>query len=329
MKILFINSMKYDYLQDIVHAGLVKHLGAEDVHPFPFNPSFGTKVRKYPKNLGYAPGTIKAMVDGIFRKFRYDAVIVAACKKSAFKSYLSIIEKIPSQCPVIFLDGGDSPEIGGDLTKKNCFGLFTQAQQFRNFDLIFKREKLLNTDYGNNVLPCPFAYNPTITKKLKDLPEIHDVVFWAAETDPVRTRAFDIIHDKYDCHANGSVGKQSLKSFSYHGKTYLQHLRQSKIVLNFRGTGWDTLRYWEAVALPAFMISQKPAIEISDAFVDGEHLIYCKNDLSDLTTLIDKYLDNPTERIRMKKNATVHFNTYHTDIARAKYISDQIKDKVL
>ena len=48
-----------------------------------------------------------------------------------------------------------------------------------------------------------------------------------------------------------------------------------KVVLNFRGGGWDTLRYWEVPALGTFMISGKPGFEIPNNFVDGESIVYC------------------------------------------------------
>jgi spore maturation protein CgeB len=100
----------------------------------------------------------------------------------------------------------------------------------------------------------------------------------------------------------------------------LQELARCKISLNFRGAGWDTLRYWEVPALAGFMISQKPGIVIKNNFVDNKEIIFCNDDLSDLLDLCRYYLKNEDEREIIARRALAKMKDHHTDIHRAKEI---------
>jgi len=93
-------------------------------------------------------------------------------------------------------------------------------------------------------------------------------------------------------------------------------------VLNFPGAGWDTLRYWEVPALGRFMISQKPRIAIPHNFKEGQEVVFCRDDLSDLIELCQYYLDHPQEREAIARAAEAKAREKHSDEARAKYIME-------
>jgi hypothetical protein len=325
MKVLYVNSPRFDYLQDIIYSGLVKALGAQNVQPYPFNKSFYFNRRVYPKNLGHNQGNFFDFIKNKISKFEYDLVIVAASKKSAFEAYLKISEKIPVQCPVIFLDGGDVESIGGDLLRKDCFDLYEKAISVRPFDLIFKREKMKAKSYADNIHACPFAFNLDRVKNVPGVQKKYDATFWAVESHEVRTQALTLLEDRYDCIENGTTKNQVFATYNRKGNFYLEELKRSRVALNFRGGGWDTLRFWEVPALSTFMLSQELDIEIPNDFVNGEHLVFCKNDLSDLIEKINYYLENEEERERIAKQGYDHLVEYHSDTARAKYILDKLK----
>ena len=152
----------------------------------------------------------------------------------------------------------------------------------------------------------------------------YDVAFWAVESHPIRTEALDLLQDKFDCQENGTVRNQVMKKYKRKGMFYLQELASCKIGLNLRGAGWDTLRYWEIPALGGFMISQRPGILIENDFVDGEDVVYCKDDLSDLVELCEYYLEHDEERKRIGSNALKKTARFHTDIVRAQYLVNTI-----
>lgn len=310
-----------DYLQDIIYGGLVKVLGAKNVHPVPFNHSYYLDLRKYPKNIGYHRGGLFYYLKNRFFKFNYDCVIIASAKHQTFYTYSKIVDLIPDSCPVVFLDGGDWAGIGGDLDRLGYPNLYQDTIKKRPFDLIFKREMLRDVDYPSNVHPCPFAFNMDRIKSVKKIAiKKYDVAFWANESHKLRTIIFSMLKGKYDCEKNGTSRERSFGAFERRGNYYFEELKRCKIVLNVRGTGWDTLRFWELPAVGTFMLSQKPNIVIPDDFTDEENIAYFKDDFSDFYERIEYYLKNEDVREKIAFAGYKHLCNYHTDIARAKSI---------
>lgn len=328
MKILFLDSPRSDYMQDVLFSGIVKTIGIDNIKTVPFNKSYALQMRKYPKNLGYTQGITTKYLLSYLKPFKYDLVIVASAKKDPFEQYIKIAKQIPKSVPVVFIDGGDVDWVGGDMKRKGCYDLYEKAISIRNFDLVFKREMIIGKQYNANVIPCPFAFNLDRIKKINPTQKKYDVSFWAVESAPIRTQALTLIQDKYDCKSNGTSLNQSFKEYNRRGLFYLEELQACKVVLNFRGGGWDTLRYWEVPALGTFMISQKPQIVIPNEFEHKQNIVYCKDDLSDLTELIDYYLANEKERETLAKASFEHLKKYHSDVARANYVLQMIKEKV-
>jgi len=319
MKILYINRNKFDYLQDLVYTGLVKTLGSSNVVELPWNNKFHINFKKYPKNIGLYKGALFQSVLNRFTAKEFSMVIVASCHPDTLTTYLDIVETLPSTVITVFLDGGDWPDVAGDLDRLGGKSLYEKVLSIRPFDHIFKRECLVDKSYDDNVHPLPFAFNfdrlPAVNGEKK-----YDVAFWAVESHPIRTSVLSLIQEQFDCKENGSIKDQVMKKYKRKGDFYLQELARCKISLNFRGAGWDTLRYWEVPALGGFMISQKPGIVINNNFIDGEEIVYCKDDLSDLVDLCRYYLKNENERDRISKKAFDKMKNYHTDIHRAREI---------
>lgn len=324
MKVLFVSSLESDYLQDSVYSGLADILGKESVWDYPFHFSYHIKKKVYPRNLGYQKLNWSRLPQAAYRSYfvdynHLDLVIVASCKPETFQSYLKIMRNIPSSTPIVFLDGGDRPEIGGDLDRLGFPRLYTDTIKIRPFDFVFKREYLEGSKHPSYVFPFPFAINPNLFAGINsiEMKKEFEVSFWAVESDPIRTKALDLISNQWDCEKNGTTRNQSFRKYSRKGLDYLRALAACKVSLNFRGVGWDTLRYWEVTSLGGFLISQKPQIVIPDNFRHGQEIVFCKDDLSDLCDLIKYYLENENERQRIAQNAFAWSKKYHTHTHRA------------
>jgi hypothetical protein len=306
----------------LTYSGLVKQLGTENVIDFHWNKKYHVPYKKYPKNLGYTSGTL---LGSLMRRplKHFDAVVIGSSKVDCFETYLEIVDMIPAGLPVVFVDGGDKPGIGQDLDVYGRPELFQTAMQKRPFDLVFKREYSVDRSYDKNVYPFPISFN---YDRLSALPKgyKYDVSFWAVESWEIRTRALQLLEDRYDCRMNGTVRNQVFSKYKRKGVFYLQELSQCRIVLNFRGGGWDTMRYWEAPAVGAFMITQKPRIRIPNNFVDRRDVIYCRDDLSDLIELCDYYLKNEVERESIAEKGRQQIITHHTDEARAGFLLGKV-----
>ena len=322
MKILYINSHSADYVQDLTYAGLVKVLGFKNVIDFRWNRKYHVPYKKYPKNLGYIPGSFIPSLTRFNRK-QFDLVMVGSAKVDCFETYLEIIDTIPASVPVVFIDGGDQSKIANDLVIYQRPELYPQILESRPFDIIFKREMIIGQDYGENVHPLPMSFNhDRIVKYPAD--KKYDVSFWAVESDAIRVQALDLLQDKFDCAANGTVRNQVFSQYKRKGEFYLEELARCKIVLNFRGGGWDTMRYWEVPAVGSFMISQRPQFVIPNNFEHGKHVVFCRDDLSDLLELCEYYLQHEVERENIAQQGHQHLLQYHTEVHRAETILQTI-----
>jgi hypothetical protein len=324
MKILFINSHSADYVQDLTYSGLVKKLGKSNVVDVKWNKKFHINYKKYPKNLGFVKNSLFASLLNRFTS-SYDAVFVGASKVDCFEQYIQIAPHIDKNTPVIFIDGGDGYGIGSDLTVYGYPELYEKSQKVRPFDYIFKREYLLSNVYAENVFPLQISFR---LDRLPILPDekIYDVSFWAVETGgDIRTRVLNLLEDKFDCSENGTKRNQKFSKYSRKGEFYLQELKRCKIVLNFRGGGWDTMRYWEVPAVGSLMISQKPQIDIPNNFEDKKHVVFCKDDLSDLVELCEYYLEHEDEREQIASAGKEHLEKFHTDLNRVEYILEKAR----
>lgn len=319
MKILYINRNRSDYLQDILYSGITKISGVSSVVEMPWNDKFHLSLKKYPRNIGYKKNSLMRSLVSRLGRNDYDLVIVASCHPDTLSLYLGLMPGISDDVPRVFIDGGDWPQLAGDLDRIGGRGLYDEIIQQRPFDFIFKREVIIGESYDDNVFPLPFGFNfdriPTLPDEKK-----YDVSFWAVESDPVRTQALTLLQDKFDCASNGTERNQVMSKYKRKGDFYLQELSRCKICLNFRGAGWDTLRYWEVPALGGFMITQKPGIVIDNNFVDRQDVVYCKPDLSDLIELCEYYLENEEEREQIARNALRRTKEFHTDRSRAEYV---------
>ena len=323
MKILYINTSGADYVQDLTYSGLVKKFGLKNIIDYKWNKKYHVPYRKYPKNLGYMDGSFFSSVFRTFNFNELDYVFIGSCKVETFETYIEIAHKIPKNVPIIFIDGGDGDSIGVDLKTYGRPELYEKALSIRPFDFIFKREYLLDTEYAKNIAPLPMSFN---FDRLPELPNDYkyDVSFWAVESHTLRTKALDMLENMYDCKENGTTRNQKFSQYKRKGSFYLQELASCKIVINIRGGGWDTMRYWETPAVGSFMLSQKPQFVIPDNFEHEKDAVFFQDDLSDLEDLCDYYLKNNDKREAIAKAGLEKMKAFHTDEKRIDYIFEQI-----
>lgn len=91
MKLLFLCSTQFDYLQDLTYCGLAELLGNQNVCDYPWNPKYHLPIKNYPKNLGYTGFTLPTFTIKNFQGF--NAVIIGSAKKEALLKYEYLIPK--------------------------------------------------------------------------------------------------------------------------------------------------------------------------------------------------------------------------------------------
>lgn len=314
-RILFVASPETDFLQDLLFSGLVKRLGHERVMDWPFSPRLYLRRKPYPRT------SVRRAQLSLWRRFRggwsgFSAVVVASCKPRTLRAWQRIMPQMPAGIPVVLLDGGDRTPIGGDLERLGAPGLLAEIEAQRPFDLVLKRETPVGHDFGRPTIPFNFGFNPDFLPRRR-LPPCYDVACWCVESHPVRTRALELLAGRFDCTANGSVRGNEGRSYKRRGERYLEELARCRIVISLPGSGWDCLRYWEATAVGACVVSPRAAIEIPDDFVDGEEIVRCADDVSDLVTVCQALLDDEPRRARIAAAGAAKAARCHSDVARA------------
>jgi len=327
MRLLFINSLKADYVEDQLVNGLTRLVGKENICLFPVNKNYYYARRPYPRNMGVCRSLADFIKERLsigkqLRQFHFDAVVIGSIKRDTFLHLESIQQHLPRGIPVILVDGGDWPEIGSDARRMHFEDLYSRLVQSLNITLVFKREYLLDHDYSSNVIPFPMAFKPVTD--FRKQPQKYDVTCWCVESHESRTRALTILEDRYDCRANGTVRGQTFRNYKRKGNQYLEELSASRIACNFRGVGWDTLRYWEIPGVQSLMISGKPQIAIPNNFAHEQHVVFCRDDLSDLTDKIDYFLSHEDERDAIATAGHQHLMQYHTVESRARLFLDTL-----
>ena len=101
---------------------------------------------------------------------------------------------------------------------------------------------------------------------------------------------------------------------------YYREIAASKIAVALRGGAeTPTFRYFEIAAFRTMLISDPPETVIPNDFVDRQHAVYCKRDLSDLEKLVRHYLHEDAEREAIANAGYEHLVKYHTCERRAEY----------
>jgi ADP-heptose:LPS heptosyltransferase len=322
MKIVFISSRGFDYAQDLTYAGLDQSTQIRSLYDQPWNPKFHLPFWRYPKNLGYR-FSLRNPLSTLNSAIRAcDVVIVGAAKRDAFITLLSCIKRIPVRSPLILIDGGDSAIIAGDLCKDDSLNLYEKAQAIREFDLIFKREMLLDRHYPINVLPYPLSFSSNLHHAATPL--TYQVAFWGVESHPIRSKALELLKGQFDCDQNGTASAQSFSAYNKRGLTYLNELARCKVVLSLRGVGHDTLRFWEVLALGRFMLAQRIRLNMNHPPTPFKHFVPVEDDLQDLLEKCNYYLSHETKREAIAKAGHSHFIRYHSISRRIEYMLSRI-----
>jgi len=133
------------------------------------------------------------------------------------------------------------------------------------------------------------------------------------------------LRDRFDCVENGTVQGNSFKTYSLSGARYIEALQRVKISLNYRGAGWDTLRYWEVTALGGFLVSQRPQIHIPNNFENGKSIVFVGEDPGEMLDACHFYLQRPEKRAEIGATARRHCQIFHSKQARASQVMCRVE----
>ena len=315
MNILFLTHPHPNYVPDLLLHGLRKLLGPSVVD-FPRKESLyrGQLLGVCPENQ-LCPGLFP---EGDWQVDRQD--LPAKIARGHFTYIISDVRAFPilrgmvSQAPrgLVLVDGEDSPV-------RIPPGPY----------LVCRRE----TDGSDGSIPLPMALPEELLRWIASydaLPKSHSVGFLGCASGALAERQAIIaeIAEHYPDSLLRATAVPSANDPFPAGRMgrddYYRALQQCRIVLNLRGAGYDTFRFWENVACNAVHISQKMPILIPDDFQEDRHLLRF-SDADDLRRRIDLVLGGQVNTREIIQAGRAHLIAHHLTTQRAAYLLDRLK----
>lgn len=105
---------------------------------------------------------------------------------------------------------------------------------------------------------------------------------------------------------------------------YLREIADSRICIDLPGNGDFCFRLIDYLAIGTCVIALKPANILHVPLVDREHIVYMRDDMSDLVDLCAYYLEDDAARERIRRNATQFFDRYLHRTRLAEYYLQRI-----
>jgi hypothetical protein len=190
--------------------------------------------------------------------------------------------------------------------------------------LYFKMQ-YLREGYGrDHVIPGGFPTNdPSIYDYLPHLRRIRDE----------RRFRYDV-YGRFSLQYAEEVRRKALamlaaqQRFSFEGSPklvrysrFLREAARSKVCIDLPGKGDFCFRLIDNLAIGSCIVSPRPRTELPEPLVDRHHIVYTKDDLSDLVDLCAYYLENDEEREGIGRKSREYFDKYlHRDQLASYYL---------
>ncbi|HEU5320835.1 MAG TPA: glycosyltransferase [Methylomirabilota bacterium] len=199
------------------------------------------------------------------------------------------------------------------------------AECARRSDIYFKMQ-CLREGYGErHVLPAGFV--PGHAHLYRFLPRLraardrqafaYDVHgrFGHEFAREVRERAVGILSAQPRFRYEGGLGRRRYSRF-------LREVAQARVCIDLPGNGDFCFRLVDYLAVGACVIGPRHRTVLPAPLVDGRHVAFTKDDLSDLVDLCAFYVDDAGAREEMCRQSRAYFDRYlHRDQLVAYYVS--------
>ena len=332
MNILYLTDPYPDYLADQIYTGLCRVLVPKSVVDYPSKGIYHDPAQK----VWYLPqvqGNVHSEQDimGLLKERHFDMI----CLSSPRDRSLQILELIASRgylAPVVIIDGEDDARIRYWIAERYHARLYFKREyiwvngkltrRWKDLNNYFRSFYLNQTGLKRMIFPLPFSIILDSVPKDDALEKEIDVSFRgivSSRTSRKRTKVIELLNSMEGINIKGHLYTNKDSSNYLSPEEYYQEIRRSKIAISIRGGGFDTYRFWEILACRSLLLSELPDILIPNEFQHGEHIIYCKPDLTGLQKLIRYYLDHNQERERIAEQGYQHLLKYHTCEKRAEY----------
>lgn len=190
------------------------------------------------------------------------------------------------------------------------------------------------TDGSDFSIPLPMALPEEILRWIQSydsMPKAYSVGFLGSFSEFCEERK-DIAHEIARRYPDSLLRTTTVPSGEdpnpegrFGRNDYYMNLQKCRVVLNLRGAGADTFRFWENAACNAVHLSQRMSLYIPDDFVEGRHILRFSTS-DELYRAVDAVLENTMDTDRMIREGREHLAKFHTTTARARYLLDRLEN---
>jgi len=201
--------------------------------------------------------------------------------------------------------------------------------------VILKREQTQEPYTNNGIRHVGFPFSSP-HKKILDIVGAnanctdfeYDLCFMCGASYPERQRVADALRDGFGDRALVAISPDARGGLDLlQWEEYLRVMARSKIGVNVRGYGYDTVRFWETGTLSLLVADPLPLI-YANPYNDRE-TIRKFTDHTNVVQVINELLENQDELLAMRSRCIQHTLTYHTNEARARFLVDLLKERGL
>lgn len=354
MRILFLGDQEFDYASDPLYIGLSRILGEDQVVDYPYKPLYHDPTAKN-WFMVQRPGrryTREDIVD-LLRSRYFDLVCLASFRQACLDEGRWLYNQV-SFPPMVFVDGADDARIRHEIVRQYPLAIYFKRDYIWKFSNPLRAFGTLVGPFRGShklysrTLPLPVSI---IVDALPDLPPVEktiDVSYTGRASHSRRAKAVDILSRMPGVRFSGGIyaspGDRRYKLIGHPIKRlitkvfdnrearasdqdkkqspeeYYRAIAASKIAISIRGGGWTpSPRYYEIPALGTMLLSDPPESIIPNGFVDRQHAVFCRADLTDLNALVLYYLREDAEREAIAREGRLHLLKYHTCERRAEY----------
>jgi len=310
MKILLCTHFNIDYGLDTLYDGLCRVLGHENIFEYltksTLHGSVEKKYEHFPMYFDYPINTTDDKKFAMLKNNEFDVILVNSRIKR--DKFFDIIVEKSKEIPTFIIDMRDFNDIKTDLFKE------------LNAKLYFKREYYKDRIHDSRVVPLSFSYSEKYVPAINvDKPNF---MFWAGRGYSKRYRYLDVVEEMVDLPS--IIYRTKKRKIIYNQKEYSQKLLSSKVALNFKGYGWDNLRYYEIPAHGTLLFSRVLPLKVENAFTDGYNAVFFHN-IEEMKEKLAFLIDNPDYVDKLRIRGYEHFIKYHTTAKRAEQMLDKIR----
>ena len=288
------------------------HSISPDALTWPLDPDVAANVRvHWPAE--YEWEFRRVLGDQILAALRQFVSITVVDLPQPYTGVISFELYMAGRKHVINIETSDYLELN-EKAYHDCDLHFKQQYQVGGYDL----ERVLPGSYLNNDAVI-YRYLRRLRRMRDAAPPRFEVTGRFQLKMDQRAKPIDMLRQSGEFRLHGGEGKVRYSR-------YLREIAGSKICIDLPGSANITFRIFDYFAVGACVVGPPHTCTLPVPFVDGEHLVYCKEDYSDLEEICVTLLRDESERRRLVRNSRSFFDKYmHRDQLGAYYLHHCIK----